>query len=42
MKTNSNKSPVRIDNVLSVLMIAVALGCTGYAAIASAIAPLAA
>jgi hypothetical protein len=42
MKPTFDRSPIRLDNILSVLVIAVALGCTGYAAIAAVISPLAA
>ncbi len=33
-------SPVRIDNVLSVLVIVATVACAGYSTLASVIAPL--
>jgi hypothetical protein len=42
MKSPYSKSPVRIDNVLSILVIAAVTGFAGFAAWASAVGPLAA
>jgi hypothetical protein len=42
MKNIQKTNPVRIDNVLSVLVIVVAFGFAGYGALASMLAPLAA
>jgi hypothetical protein len=42
MNTTFQSSPVRIDNVLSAIVIAVAVGFAGYGALASMLAPLAA
>jgi hypothetical protein len=42
MKSPYSKSPVRIDNVLSILVIAAVTGFAGFAALASAVGPLAA
>jgi hypothetical protein len=40
MKNTQKTNPVRIDNVLSVLVIAVAVGFAGYGALASMLSPL--
>jgi hypothetical protein len=42
MKTSYQASPVRTDNVLSILVIAACIGCAGFSAIAQVFAPLAA
>jgi hypothetical protein len=42
MNSTYNTSSVRLDNVLSILVIVAVTGCAGFAAIASAVAPLAA
>jgi hypothetical protein len=42
MNSAYNTSSVRIDNVLSILVIAAVTGCAGFAALAAAVTPLAA
>jgi hypothetical protein len=42
MNSQYNTSSVRLDNVLSILVIVAVTGSAGFAAIASALAPLAA
>jgi hypothetical protein len=42
MNTSYKSNSVRLDNVLSILVIVATIGCAGFSAIAQAFAPLAA